>query len=95
MGERVPCPENLVGCHFVIKRKVGRGKRPSSSSFLIRYLPSSVPAPCWAGKFFCPYIVKLDCHGTAEIGKKAVTYAKNGNHLRFQVNVAFSLYFSC
>ena len=35
-GERVPRPENLVGYSFIIKGKVGRGKRPPFSSFLSR-----------------------------------------------------------
>ena len=30
------CPENLVGYSFIIKGRVGRGKRPPSSSFLSR-----------------------------------------------------------
>jgi len=32
----MPCPENLMGYRFMIKGRVGRGKKPPSSSFLSR-----------------------------------------------------------
>ena len=35
------CPENLVGCSFIMQRKVGLGKRPLSYSFLSRYYVSN------------------------------------------------------
>ena len=48
-----------LGFIFIIKGKVGRGRRPPSSSFLSRHkLPSSAPPPRQAGEFSCPYTVK-------------------------------------
>lgn len=52
MGERMLCPESLVGYSFIIKGKVGRGK-------LLCLFPLSAPPPGWEGEFFCPYVVRL------------------------------------
>ena len=57
-GREKLSPENLLGYSFIIKGKVGMPGR-TSLSFLSRCVLSSAPPPSWAGKFSCPYIVKL------------------------------------
>ena len=42
MWARGCCPENLVGYTFIIKGKVGRGRRPSASSFFFFFFNLSI-----------------------------------------------------
>ena len=52
-------PENLTRLQFIIKGKVGRGRRPSLSFLSRCYIPISVPSPNRAGSLLVlPYMVK-------------------------------------
>ena len=64
-------PENLVGYSFIIKGKVGRGKRPPSSLFFESSIINSFYT--LGGGVFDPI---RPCHGTMEVNKKVVTYIK-------------------
>ena len=57
-GREKLSPKNLHGYSFIIKGKVGMPRR-TSLSFLSRRVLSPAPPPSWAGKYSCPYIVKL------------------------------------
>ena len=67
-------PENLVGYSFIIKGKVGRGKRPPSSLFFESSIINS--SYTLGGGVFDPIWPNRDCHGAMEISKKVVTYTK-------------------
>ena len=55
----MPCPENLLGYSFIIKGKVGRGRRPSLS-FLNRHHASNISSSFRLGRgVFFPFMVKL------------------------------------
>ena len=54
-------PKNLVGYSCIIKGRMGRGRRPPSSSFLSRCHASIISSSSTSGGgvFSCPYVVKL------------------------------------
>ena len=57
----MPCPENLVGCSFIIKGKVGRRRRPSLS-FLNRCHISIISSKVGPGSLLVPVWLGQDCH---------------------------------
>ena len=61
----MPHPENLVGYSLIIKGKVGRGKRPFSSSFLSRRHACIISSSSRLGRG-----VFLSLHGQARTVKK-------------------------
>ena len=76
------CPENLVGYSFMIKKKVGRGKRPLYSSFLTRHHASIISSSSRLG-----WTVFLSLHGQAR-----TVMALWKNYFRSQYSEGLSLW---
>ena len=57
-GQEGAAPKNLVGCSFIIKRKV-RGWGILCHSWVDIRLPSSILPPGWTVEFSCSYMIKL------------------------------------
>ena len=75
-------PRELSGLQFIIKGKVGRGRRPPSSSFLSRRHASIISSSSGLGRG-----VFLSLHGQA----RTVMVALWKNHFRSQDNEDLSL----
>ena len=69
------CSENLMGCSFIVKGKVGRAGRLASSSRLNRCQASIVSSSSMSG---WKVVLPLYSHGSMKMGIKAVYALKYG-----------------
>ena len=85
------CPMNFVGYSFIVKGKVGRGKKPLSSWSLSRCHASNISSSPRSGRgAFCPYVVKP---GLSRLYGKIISGLSTMSIFYFEISAFYKLLF--